>query len=110
MKGDIDRLGVIGRDRWWLDDKARKAGGLIVCHQLEESLLGGLRGSASLPERKSWLLPPIWMVFSMEKAPIRSSTLRPYSVTEPKAGVFEAMASRINAKMSVGRRIFYSRF
>ncbi len=33
MKGDIDRLGVIGRDRWWLDDKARKAGGLIVCHQ-----------------------------------------------------------------------------
>jgi len=38
------------------------------------------------------------MVFSMEKAPIRSSTLRPYSVTEPKAVVFEAMASRINAK------------
>jgi hypothetical protein len=33
MKGDIDRLGVIGGDRWWLDDKARKAGGLIVCHQ-----------------------------------------------------------------------------
>jgi len=24
-------------------------------------------------------------------------------VTEPKAGVFEAMASRINAKMSVGK-------
>ena len=39
----------------------------------------------------------------MEKAPIRSSALRPYSVTEPKAVVFEAMASRINAKMSVGK-------
>ena len=40
----------------------------------------------------------------MEKAPIRSSALRPYSVTEPRAGVFEAMASRINAKLSMGMR------
>lgn len=47
MKGDIDRLGVIGRDRWWLDDKARKAGGLIVCHQAGGEAPG--RGSEDLP-------------------------------------------------------------